>query len=110
MEKKEINHYLVIEDTNWADEMDIQGFQLVKSKKDVKNLKEEILDKIEASGGEDSDVYPLTTYIGSNQELECESRSELSRTIKVKPITPEEYNSIKKVFGTTSFGNFGFLD
>lgn len=99
-----MNHYIAIEDSNWADEFDLQGMSLHKSDKKIREFKKEFFDNIEKERRDDEKgIYPISFYFGTNEEVEIESREELEEAITFKTIKEEEYKIIKKVLGN----NFG---
>lgn len=82
--------------SNWADEMDVEGFDIMK-KTDWDALKKKILKK-----------ENFCIYIGTNEEIDYASGEDLLSEIKVKKITPEEEKVIKKFVGS-SYGFTSFL-
>lgn len=82
--------------SNWADEMDVEGFDIMKKsewdefKKKVKKMKN------------------FCVYIGTNEEIDYVTGEDLLSEIKAKKITPEEERIIKKFIGST-FGFTSFL-
>ena len=104
---------LVAFNDNWADEMDVEGFHIYKSKEEFdKELKEEILDY---AGIEDEeyenfisgDDFWYTYGIGSNESLEYESFKDLYNKFSITEISNEEYEILNKYFGC-SYGQFPF--
>jgi hypothetical protein len=79
---------------NWADEMDISGFGIMK-REDWEDYK-----KMLENRGE------FTFCIGTNEEIEYDNGPALLEEIEVRNITEEEYNIIQKLFG----GEYGFTD
>ena len=84
---------LVIFDGNWADEMDIKGFQLC-AKDDWERYTESIPENT-----------TFTHYIGSNQEMEFNGRKDYLRNITVKELTEDEATLLMKLF-PHGFGEF----
>ena len=82
--------------SNWADEMDIEGFSIMKSeewesyKKKVRLLKN------------------FCVYIGTNEEIDYASGEDLLEEIVVRNITPAEEKTLKKLVGA-NFGHNDFL-
>jgi hypothetical protein len=83
-------------DSNWADEMDIEGFIIV-SKEKAKEFKKQL---------KDYDSY-FEVYVGTNEDIEYGSGEELLNELTFKTITEEEAKTIKKFFGESS-GHTGF--
>lgn len=75
-------------DSNWADEMDIEGF-LIISKTKADNFKKQLKDY-------DSS---FEVYVGTNEDIEYGSGEELLNELTFKSITTEEAKVIKKFFG-----------
>jgi hypothetical protein len=94
----EKTHVIVNWDTNWADEMDVQGFVILTDKewksfnKKVKSIDED-----------------FTISIGSNEEIEYSNGEELLEDLTIEKITQEEAKTITKVIGDM-FGHVEFYD
>jgi len=82
--------------SNWADEMDIEGVDIMRKTK-WEALKKKILSK-----------KNFCIYIGTNEEIDYSSGEDLLSEIKVKRISPEEEKVVKKFIGS-SFGHTSFL-
>lgn len=86
---------LVITDTNWADEMDVWGFEIIPTIEIYKAMKQAIAiyftynDSIELS-------------VGSNESIKM---TEEDYIFTYKDITEEEISTLKKLFGHLSKGN-----
>ncbi len=91
-----MQHVLVKWSSNWADEMDIEGFRIMKQE-EWEAYKKEVRKK----------KY-FCIYVGTNEDIEYSSGEDLLAEIKVKKITPEEERIIRKFIGST-FGNTNFL-
>lgn len=91
---------LVKYDSNWADEMDIDGFDVFTDSKWEKYLKsfKDHFDK--------GDEYSYG--IGTNEEIEYSSYDEFVRDFKVTEITDEEAATIEKHFGKHGYGFFPY--
>ena len=95
-----MKYYIVKIDVDYADEFDVQGFELIKSELDQKSFKKQYYDDIEMfADGEDEDIYPIEGFFGTNENIRFENRKELEEGITIKEITEEEYKVIKKVLG-----------
>ena len=90
-------HILVKWDSNWADEMDVEGFAILEKadadrlKKTLKNFKRQ-----------------FTICIGTNEEIDYEQGSDMLDELEFKKISEEEYKTVKKLFGTS--GGHDFAD
>lgn len=89
---------LIITDTNWADEMDIWGFEVMEEKEYLVGVD---LVKM-ALTFEDE----LTVYIGTNEELFFDSNFESE--FEVKDITEDDMRSVKRIFGSLGRGHTVF--
>lgn len=95
MAKKAKDYLLVRFDTNWADEMDVQGFAIMtkeewsKSKKMISGIKSEI-----------------NIGYGSNEDEEFEDGKSFLETFDTKKITESEVKTITKFFGKYNYGTF----
>ena len=78
---------------NWADEMDIVGFQIMEDKewKAMKAALEDVENE-------------FTVCIGTNEEIDYKNGQALLDTLTVKKLSTEEYKTIKRLFGE----EFGF--
>jgi hypothetical protein len=85
---------MVVFSGNWADEMDVEGYETFDSIEEWNEVVEGI-----------PDDEPLTSYIGSNQEMEWDDKKEYLKDIKVFEITDEEYKFLKKTLGK-HYGKF----
>lgn len=88
---------LITFDGNCADEFDVVGFDIVE-KSWWERFTEKLPDK------------PITEYCGSNQNLEWRNKKEYLADFKVKEITEEEAETIKKFFPFGSFGRVPFYE
>ena len=84
---------LVIFDGNWADEMDVKGFQIWE-----KELWEKYTNNMPES-------KRFSVYIGSNQDMEFTGRKDYLSNITVKELTVEEAAVLEKFF-KYGFGEF----
>lgn len=82
--------------SNWADEMDIQGFSIMK-KQEWEHYKKEVIK-----------LKNFCIYVGTNEEIDYRSGEDLLEEITIKKISPEEERLIKKFIGS-KFGNTNFL-
>jgi hypothetical protein len=82
--------------SNWDDEMEIEGLDIMRKTK-WEALKKKILSK-----------KNFCIYIGTHEEINYASGEDLLDEIKVRKITPEEEKTIKKFIGA-SFGHTNFL-
>jgi hypothetical protein len=92
-------YFLITESNNWADEIDVEAFQLIKGES-AESVIAGIVDQYE---------YPTEIYIGTNEEIEFETREDAVDTLVVQEITEEEFNSMSTLFGKTSFGTGALL-
>jgi hypothetical protein len=92
---------LVKYDSNWADEMDIDGFRVFTDKqwekyqKDFKKLFKE--------------DRGYTYYVGTNEDIEYNSFDEFMSDLKVSEITDEEATVLKKFFDNLTTYGYGFF-
>ena len=104
-EAVEEEHYLVKFEENWADEMDISAFA-VFSAKDYRNWRS-VMGRLEKA----MEHAVLTYTFGTNEEQEYEDFKEFVECFDVKPITKEQANTIREVFGIdTYYGGFPGID
>ena len=86
-------HFLVIENSNYADEFDLQGYRLFKANSE-EELKELLL--------EDRD-FPEEFYFGTNECIEIDSEEEFFDCLDIQEISKEQYKVLEKLLGD-SFG------
>jgi hypothetical protein len=99
---------LVKFDSNWADEMDIDGFQ-VMTEVEFEDYKKVVKKVFEQAG------KPGWSFgIGTNEEIEYESEKDFLCEIKPTEISDEEYETFKKYFTkydkTITYGFFPDID
>jgi hypothetical protein len=86
-------------DTNWADEMDINGFAIM-DKSEWEDYKKMLKNK-----------ERFYIYIGTNEEIDYNNGNELLKEISVKNISDDEVKTIRKFFGSEGgFTQFIGLD
>jgi len=92
---------LVICKSNWADEMDIDGFSIYQ-----RRVWENYLKKVEDKYFK-SDSPQARIPVGTNEDVEYESLSDYLDDFIVKEITVEESATLKKLFNLDFNGCFG---
>ena len=90
---------LVIFKGDWADEMDIEGFDII-SKEEWEYKKLELKHT----------QFPQQIGIGSNQELDYDSSKEYLSDFKVQEISDEEEAIIRKLFVYLPLGEVPWLE
>lgn len=88
---------LVIFEGNWADEMDIKGFDIV-----TKEWWDEFVESIPEN-------KHLSQYIGSNQGMYWDGKKDYLRDFKIAEITKDEEAVIKKFF-PHQFGKVPYIE
>lgn len=93
---------LIVTDTNWADEMHIWGFEVIKDP----NVYNSMLEAIELYFKFYDDIK---IYVGSNEELTF--KKEYMRHFNISDILEEDVNSLVRSFGSIAKGHnlFGRL-
>lgn len=92
--KESTQHYLVKYESDWADEMDIEGFDI---------LTQEDKDYFESLTP--TDDKPLIHYVGTNEEIEYWNSEMFLKCYTWTPISKEEAEIVKKLFNS-SYGHF----
>ena len=91
---------LVKYDSNWADEMDIDGFKVLTNEQWKKYQK----------GFEKHFKEECYSYcVGTNEEIEYNDFDEFRNDFKVSEITDEEAAVLKKLFAKVSTDGYGFF-
>lgn len=99
-----MKYYIVKENSNYADEFDIEGFKLCQATS-IDQVKQDILEQYADEDGID---YPLELYFGSNESQSYNSEEELFNDLIIQEISEIEYNSIIKILGK-SYGTRAIL-
>lgn len=95
-----MKYYLLTQRTNWADEINFEGFLIVEAENEEDAFKA-IISR--------NQKFPCIVSVGSNEEIEFKTKEAYLRTFRVKEISEEEYDVIGKVLGG-SFGKLLTLD
>lgn len=82
--------------TNWADEMDVDGF-VIMTDNEAKNLRENL--------SELKDSFDIC--VGTNEYIDYNDGKELLREIEFIPVNDQEVSMIAKLFGS-SYGCYQF--
>lgn len=92
--KESTQYYLVKYESDWADEMDIEGFDILTQ--EDKDYFESLIP---------TDDKPLIHYVGTNEEIEYWNSEMFLRCYTWTPITKEEAETVKRLFNP-SYGHF----
>jgi hypothetical protein len=96
-----MKHFLVKEDSNYADEFDLQGFKLFEAESE-EDLKSTILLRV-LDGGE----FPLDKYFGTNEVIEIEDEEALWNMLDITEISKTDYDILLKLFRFINKSPFG---
>lgn len=97
---------LIIWDLNWADEMDVWGYEIV-SPEEVSHL-QSLIQKVKKSGVYDDGKIEWSFCIGTNEEVEISAREALRTLENAKSISTEEAKIISSCLGREN--GFVFFD
>ncbi len=75
---------------NWADEMDLDGFQIMDEEK--WKISEERLRR--------SENY-IEIYVGTNEEIDYRNGKDFLKSLTIISISDDQFDFIKKTFGKT---------
>lgn len=89
---------LVTSDTNWADEMDLWGFEIVSDT--YYKVAMQVLDYAFNEKG-----ISLSNCVGTNEEIEFNDYSDIERAFTAKDIKEDEVKIFKRLFHST-YGGF----
>jgi hypothetical protein len=92
------NPVIVYWSTNWADEMDIEGWAIMEEE-DWKKYKKDV--RLIKNG--------FSLFVGTNEEIEYSSGSALLKELHSKKISVDEYKVLMKIIGEEEFGHCDFL-
>ena len=83
--------------TNWADEMDIEGWTIVDKEKS-----KEIISYVTSTNSD------FSISVGTNEEIDYSNGKEFLDDLTFTDITDEEANTLIKLFGE-SYGHYQFV-
>ena len=93
--------YLLIKSTDdWADEFDICSCRAIAVNEANEKIFYDALDDLRTRKTDD-----VNFFFGTNEETAYENGEQFYNTIKVKEISKEEYETLRKL-GLDNFGNF----
>lgn len=87
-----MRQFLIKTSTNWADEMDLDGFIIL----DEKELEEATKEMAELA----ADDFKAEISVGTNEEMDVEAEEVLEELNNAIELTPEEYENISRLIGT----------
>ena len=87
-----MKQFLVKTSTNWADEIDLDGFIILDEKELEKATKE--MTELAA------DDFEAEVSVGTNEEMDVEAEEVLEELNNAVELTPEEYENISRLIGT----------
>lgn len=104
-----MRQFLIKTSTNWADEIDLDGFIIL----DEKELEEATKEMAELA----ADDFEAEISVGTNEEMDVEAEEVLEELNNAIELIPEEYENISRLIGTRygfslyySFKNCSDLD
>lgn len=86
-----MKYFLITQTACWADEFDTEGFCIKESES-----KQEALDKLLNPNHK----FPAERYFGTNEYHTFEDKKEYFDTFEAKEISYDDYNVLKRLFGT----------
>lgn len=86
-----MKQYLIKTSTNWADEIDLEGFTILDEKK-LEEAKKEIAELV------DDDFYACV-YVGTNEDMDVSAEDVLDELNSAVLLSPEEYKILNSHFG-----------
>ena len=95
-------YVLVVFEDNWADEMDLEGFKVMRKSEWENTVKEFREEK------EDSD-YGITFCFGTNEDNEYDSVDEALDRFTVTEISDCDAEAVKNLFPTAKSPGFGMF-
>lgn len=87
-----MRQFLVKTSTNWADEMDLDGF-IILDEKELEEATKEMADLA-------ADDFEAEVSVGTNEEMDVEAEEVLDELNNAIELTPEEYKNISRLIGT----------
>lgn len=87
-----MKQYLIKTSTNWADEIDLDGF-IILDEKELEEAKKEMADLA-------AEDFEAEVSIGTNEEIDVEASEVLVELNDAVELTPAEYENISRLIGT----------
>lgn len=87
-----MKQYLIKTSTNWADEIDLDGF-IILDEKELEEAKKEMADLA-------AEDFEAEVSIGTNEEIDVEASEVLVELNDAIELAPAEYENISRLIGT----------
>lgn len=87
-----MRQFLVKTSTNWADEIDLEGF-IILDEKELEEATKEMADLA-------AEDFEAEVSIGTNEEMDVEASDVLDELNNAIELTPEEYEKVSRLIGT----------
>lgn len=88
-----MKQYLIKTSTNWADEIDLDGW-IILDESDLVEAKKKLQPMVD-------DGLHAELYVGTNEEIEVDADEVLDELNSAIELTPEEAHTLKKFFGSS---------
>jgi len=102
-------NYLVITDCNWADELDINGFEIISTEKyhEFQNLISQLEGKEFGSDRLKEGEFVLELGFGSNQSVEFDSVESINECFEFVVLGDSDADALRRLFGSRLKYGFG---
>lgn len=87
-----MRQFLVKTSTNWADEIDLEGF-IILDEKELEEATKEMADLA-------AEDFEAEVSVGTNEEMDVEASDVLDELNNAIELTPEEYEKVSRLIGT----------
>lgn len=87
-----MRQFLIKTSTNWADEIDLEGFIILDEK--------ELEDATKGTAELAADGFEAEISVGTNEEMDVSADDVLTELNNAIELTPEEYENISRLIGT----------
>ncbi len=87
-----MRQFLIKTSTNWADEIDLEGF-IILDEKELEEATKKMADLA-------ADNFEAEVSVGTNEEMDIEASEVLDELNNAIELTPEEYEHISRLIGT----------
>lgn len=87
-----MRQFLVKTSTNWADEIDLEGF-IILDEEELEEATKEMADLA-------AEDFEAEVSIGTNEEMDVEASDVLDELNNAIELTPEEYEKVSRLIGT----------
>lgn len=105
-----MGHVLVKQGFNWADEIDLGGFEVTTQEEIDKHFHDVEFGREYKDYKPEPTDFPYNYYFGSNQFIKIKNMEDYKSYFEIIPITDDEANFLKRVFRYGKHGNLLYIE